>query len=57
MQTDLPMPSFLVDSVKQKLAPRGELPSAHKRPPCASTIDRLIESPIPVPCGFVVKML
>ena len=44
-----PCPSRLVDSVKQKLAPRGELPSAHNRPPCASTIDRLIESPMPVP--------
>jgi hypothetical protein len=28
---------------------------AHKRPPCDSIILRLMESPIPVPCGLVVK--
>ena len=28
--------------------------SAHKRPPCASTMDRLIESPMPRPLGLVV---
>src|SRR5262249_2177066 len=29
--------------------------SAHSRPPCASTIDRLIASPIPSPSAFVVE--
>src|SRR5580693_2661329 len=42
-------------SVNWKVAPRPELALAHKRPPCDSMIDRLIESPIPVPSGFVVK--
>ena len=39
----------LVGSVKQKLAPRGELSAAHKRPPCDSTIERLMDKPMPVP--------
>src|SRR5258705_471014 len=30
-------------------------PPGRKRPPCDSTIRRLIDSPMPVPCGFVVK--
>src|SRR6266849_3910996 len=47
--------STLVGRVKQKLAPRGELSAAHKRPPCDSTMERLMRSPMPVPCGFVVK--
>src|SRR3979411_535996 len=38
-----------------KVAPRGEPLEAHKRPPCDSSIERLIESPIPVPWLFVVK--
>jgi hypothetical protein len=38
-----------------KLAPRGEPLAAHKRPPCDSIIERLIERPIPVPWLFVVK--
>jgi hypothetical protein len=41
--------SALVGRVKQKLAPRGELSAAHKRPPCDSTIERLMRSPMPVP--------
>jgi len=47
--------SALVGRVKWKLAPRGELSAAHKRPPCDSTMERLIDSPMPVPWGFVVK--
>src|SRR5712691_1982529 len=47
--------SILVRRVKQKLAPRGELSAAHKRPPCDSTIERLIHSPRPVPSDLVVK--
>lgn len=35
--------------------PRPELADAYKRPPCDSTIERLIARPIPVPCGLVVK--
>src|SRR5665213_3225893 len=38
-----------------KVAPRGELSVAHKRPPCDSMIDRLMDSPIPVPLSLVVK--
>src|SRR6478735_11761346 len=45
----------LVGKVKQKLAPRGKLSAAHKRPPCASTMERLIDNPMPVPSSFVVK--
>src|ERR1700756_3013222 len=41
--------------VKQKHAPRGELSAAHKRPPCDSMMERLMLSPMPVPCGLVVK--
>ena len=41
--------------VKWKLAPRGELLAAHRRPPCDSMIDWLMRSPIPVPLGLVVK--
>src|SRR6267378_5923891 len=47
--------STLMGRVRQTLAPRGELPAAHKRPPCDSTIDRLMLSPMPVPSGLVVK--
>src|SRR5258705_6333831 len=50
-----PFVSALAGKVKQKLAPRGELLAAHKRPPCDSIMERLIRSPIPVPLGFVVK--
>src|SRR5438477_13008905 len=47
--------SLLVGRVKQKLAPRGGLSAAHKRPPCDSTMERLMANPIPVPCRLVVK--
>src|SRR6266404_1891028 len=47
--------STLVGKVRLKLAPRGELSAAHKRPPCDSTMERLIRSPMPVPLGLVVK--
>jgi RNA polymerase sigma-70 factor (ECF subfamily) len=36
-------------SVNDNRAPRGELPAAHRRPPCDSTMERLIDSPIPIP--------
>ena len=35
-------------------APEGR-GRAHKRPSWASTIDRLIDNPIPMPCDLVVK--
>src|SRR5256885_8710162 len=38
-----------------KVAPGPALREAHKRPRWASTIDRLIESPMPIPAGLVVK--
>jgi len=41
-------------SVKRKVAPPPALPSAHIRPPCASTIDFEIESPRPIPRSLVV---
>ena len=41
-------------AVNRKVAPRGRLALAHIRPPCASTIERQIDSPIPIPSGFVV---
>ena len=47
--------SALMGNVKQNLAPRGELSAAHKRPPCDSTMERLIDNPMPLPWGLVVK--
>jgi PIN domain len=47
--------SAAVGKVKWKVAPRPELALAHKRPPCDSTIERLIAKPMPEPCGLVVK--
>src|SRR6266446_7988902 len=41
--------SALVGRLKQKLAPRGELLAAHKRPPCDSMMEWLMRSPMPVP--------
>jgi len=32
-----------------------ELAVAHKRPPCDSTMERLMAKPMPEPCGLVVK--
>ena len=47
--------SAAVGKVKWKVVPRPELALAHKRPPCDSTIERLIAKPMPEPCGLVVK--
>jgi len=41
-------------TVKWKVAPWGALEVTHKRPACASMIERQIDSPIPRPPGFVV---
>ena len=38
-----------VGRVKQKVAPRSQLAVAHNRPPCDSTIERLIANPMPLP--------
>jgi hypothetical protein len=40
--------------VNWKLAPRGTVAAAHTRPPCASMIERQIDSPMPIPPGLVV---
>src|ERR1700686_614302 len=42
-------------SVNWKVAPRSELAAAHRRPPWDSIMDRLIDSPMPVPWDLVVK--
>src|SRR5271156_6530206 len=41
-------------TVKLNSAPRGTFAFAHNRPPCASMIDRQIDSPSPNPLGLVV---
>ena len=41
-------------SVNWKVAPRPAFCEAHSFPPCASMIERQIESPIPSPLGLVV---
>jgi hypothetical protein len=38
-----------------KVAPRSGLRVARRRPPWFSIIERTIASPIPIPCGLVVK--
>ena len=40
--------------VNRNTAPRGSLWSTHKRPPCATMMERQIASPIPSPLVFVV---
>ena len=44
-----------VGKVKRKVAPRPSLAVAHNRPPCDSTMERLMANPIPLPCDLVVK--
>src|SRR6266852_1791234 len=44
-----------VGKVKWNVAPRPSLTAAHKRPPCDSTMERLMANPMPLPCGLVVK--
>ena len=41
-------------TVKRKMAPRGAFASATREPPCASMIDRQMESPMPRPLVLVV---
>ena len=40
--------------VNRNVAPCGTFPSAQMRPPCASMIERQIDSSIPMPLGLVV---
>ena len=47
--------SAAVGKVKWNVAPRPLFAVAHKRPPCDSTIERLIDNPMPLPWGLVVK--
>jgi hypothetical protein len=42
-------------SAKWNVAPYPSFGVAHSRPPWASTIERQIDNPIPMPAGFVVK--
>ena len=41
-------------NVNWKTAPRGRFALAHNRPPCASMIERQMDSPIPKPVDLVV---
>jgi hypothetical protein len=43
-----------VGTVNAKVVPGPALGSAHNRPPCASTIERLMARPMPIPSGLVV---
>src|SRR5882724_2315299 len=47
--------SAAVGKVKWNVAPRPLFAVAHKRPPCDSTMERLIANPMPLPWGLVVK--
>ena len=46
--------SQCVGRVNWKVAPWGTFAVAHTRPPCASMIERQIDSPMPMPLGLVV---
>jgi len=48
-------PPISMARVNWKVAPRPALAVAHSRPPCDSMMERLIDSPMPVPSGLVVK--
>src|SRR6478672_7843361 len=45
----------IAGSLNWKVAPWCGLRLAHSLPQCPSMIERLMESPMPVPSGFVVK--
>jgi hypothetical protein len=47
--------SVAIGNEKWNVAPRPSFTVAQIRPPCDSMIERLIDSPMPLPCGFVVK--
>src|SRR5690606_26151370 len=44
-----------IGKVKTNFAPCGAFFSAQSRPPCDSTMERHIASPMPIPSPFVVK--
>src|SRR5438067_6353884 len=44
-----------VGKVKWNVAPRPLFAVAHKRPPCDSTMERLMANPMPLRCLLVVK--
>ena len=44
-----------IGKVKWNVAPAPLFAVAHKRPPCDSTMERLMANPMPLPCGLVVK--
>src|SRR6266436_8005809 len=48
-------PSTAVGKVKWNVAPRPLFAVAHKRPPWDSTMERLMDNPMPLPWGLVVK--
>jgi len=54
MRLDGPLGSPSLSSVNRNVAPGPVFAIAHNRPPCDSTIERVMARPIPVPCGFVV---
>jgi hypothetical protein len=47
--------SAAVGKVKWNVAPRPLFAVAHKRPPCDSTMERVMANPMPLPIGLVVK--
>src|SRR5579862_5435134 len=47
-------PSFQTGRVNWKVTPEPRCEVAQSLPPCASTIERLMASPRPSPCGLVV---
>jgi hypothetical protein len=52
---DILASTVAVGRVKWSVTPWPPVPVAQMRPPCDSTMDLLIASPMPLPCGFVVK--
>ena len=47
--------ALAVGNLSWNVAPGPLLRVAHSRPPCVSTMERLIANPIPIPLGLVVK--
>ena len=46
--------SLATGSENRNTAPWGSFGLAHRRPPCASTIERVIDKPMPMPSALVV---
>src|SRR6267142_4813089 len=47
-------PDQALGTVNRNVAPGPSFDSAHRRPPWLLTIERLIDSPMPIPFGLVV---